>query len=403
MLRLGSSTFFTFGIVLTLLGATQAEMARELGLDLAASGFLGAVLALGMGAGVLIAGPIVDRFSRAPLFAGACLVAAGGMFVIGPHLSYRAIVGVLLITGLGCGFYNTIVNTVVLERAGERGASALAIVHSSATLGAAVGPLVVRAVLGVGHWSFVFHGIGALHCLLAFGGLGLRASARVANPNTRTNTRTKTRAKPNPNTRTKANTRTNSRWRARVVAAPALAALGLVTFAYVGVENGLTLFTVPWAVTLGESERVGQWSISTFWGGLLIGRLSLVVRRAERGLQLLAACGIAGAAIVCISSALSLGPLFLVTVVAGVALGPVYPTTIALAAERVPSASGTALGLVAATGACGGFAIPWLIGAVGDAIGVRPAITLLGAFALVIAGSAFVLARRDAYAAASSS
>jgi fucose permease len=384
---LGSSTFFTFGIVLTLLGATQAEMARELGLDLAASGFLGAVLALGMGAGVLIAGPIVDRFSRAPLFAGACLVAAGGMFAIGPHLDYRAIVGVLLVTGLGCGFYNTIVNTVVLEHAGGRGASALAIVHSSATLGAAVGPLVVRAALGVGHWSFVFHAIGALHCLLAFGGLGLRGAAKT---------------KPRTRTKTKTRTNFNSRWRARWVSAPALAALGLVTFAYVGVENGLTLFTVPWAVTLGESEQVGQWSISTFWGGLLIGRLSLVVRRAERSLQLLAACGIAGAVIVCLSSALSLGPLFLVTVVAGVALGPVYPTTIALAAERVPSASGTALGLVAATGACGGFAIPWLIGSVGDAIGVRPAITLLGAFALVIAGAAFVLARRDAYAAASS-
>jgi hypothetical protein len=116
-----------------------------------------------------------------------------------------------------------------------------------------------------------------------------------------------------------------------------------------------------------------------------------------------AACGIAAATILCISSALALGPVFLVTSLAGIVLGPVYPTTIALAAERVPSAAGTALGVVAAAGASAGFAVPWMIGAVGDVIGVLTAITLLGAHALGVAGAAFSLAKRDAYAAASSS
>jgi fucose permease len=383
VLKLGSTTFFTFGIVLTLLGATQAEMARDLGLGLTASGFLGAVLALGMGAGVLIAGPIVDRFPRAPLFAGACLVSAGGMFAIGPHLGYAALVGVLLVCGLGCGFYNTLVNALVLERAVDRGVSSLAIVHSSATLGAAVGPLVVRAALGVGHWSLVFHAVGALHCLLALGALGLRG-------------------RPGERLGLSASRSPRSDEPTVLLSAPALAALGIAAFAYVGLETGLTLFTVPWAVHGGASERVGQWSISTFWGGLLIGRLFLVVRRAEPALRLVAACGIAAATILCISSSLALGPVFLVTASAGVVLGPVYPTTIALAAERVPSAAGTALGVVAAAGASGGFAIPWLIGAVGDVVGVLTAMTLLGAHALVVAGAAFILAKRDAYAAASS-
>jgi fucose permease len=181
-------------------------------------------------------------------------------------------------------------------------------------------------------------------------------------------------------------------------AAPALAALGLVTFAYVGVESGLTLFAVPWAVSRGEPEQVGQWGISTFWFGLLIGRLSLVIRRGDgdKGLQLLAASSFAGAAIVCLSSALALGPLVLVMTLAGIVLGPVYPVTISLAANRVPTAAATALGLVAATGACGGFAIPWLTGAVGDSSGVPLAMTLLGAYALLIAVAAIALFQRDA-------
>jgi MFS family permease len=123
VLRLGSTAFFTFGIALTLLGATQAEMARDLSLDLAASGFLGAVLALGLGVGVLIAGPLVDRLPRAPLFAGACLLAAAGLFAIDPSRGYAGVVACLLVTGVGCGSYNTLTNAVVIERAGARGAT----------------------------------------------------------------------------------------------------------------------------------------------------------------------------------------------------------------------------------------------------------------------------------------
>src|SRR4029077_2806150 len=107
-LWLGSSAFFTFGIVLTLLGATQAEIARALSLDLAASGFLGAILALGIGGGVLLAGPLVDRFPRAPLMVGSCLLCALGFFAIGPQRSYLELVAALIVIGLGCGVYDTL-------------------------------------------------------------------------------------------------------------------------------------------------------------------------------------------------------------------------------------------------------------------------------------------------------
>lgn len=400
MIALGSCTFFIFGIVLTLLGTTQAEMARELGLDLARSGFLGAMMALGMGAGVLIAGPVVDRFERAPIYAGACVLTGVCLAAVGPGISYAGIVSLLFAAGLGCGAFNTIVNAVVIESAGARSAAALAVVHSCATLGATVGPLGVRALLAAGHWSAVFQAIGALHLLLACAALRLRNSrprastidrARGSTSEERGESASASVRDPTPAlplTAAGAATLRDSRL--------PLLMLGCVTFAYVGVETGLTLFAVPWAAEQAVSEKLGQWSISAFWGGLLLGRLLLALQRSSRGLQLLAACGIAGAAIVCTSSVLGLGPLVLVTAVAGLAIGPVYPTTIALAAARVPSAPGTALGLVAATGACGGFAIPWYVGAVGDAMGVRLAIALLGVHLCVITAAALALAARDA-------
>jgi fucose permease len=376
VLRLGSATFFTFGILLTLLGATQAEVARDLSLDLAASGFLGAVLALGLGAGVLVAGPLVDRFARAPLFAGACLLSAAALLAIGPGLGYAGIVVLLLLVGLGCGVYDTLVNTLVVERNPQRSASALAIVHSAATVGAAGGPFLVRFLLNHGHWSLVFHALGWMHLALAVCAYSLRGSRPQG----------------------RASHAAPVKSRSAFLLAPAMIAFSVVMFAYVGVENGVTLFAVPWAVSLAEPERMGQWSISAFWFGLLIGRLSLIVRRSQRGLQLLAASGLIGGVIICASSALQLGPLVLVTMVAGIAIGPVYPITIALVAERMPAAAGTALGVAAAMGACGGFAIPWLVGAVGDALGLQVALIVLGAHAFVIAIAALAFANSYARA-----
>jgi nitrate/nitrite transporter NarK len=70
----------------------------------------------------------------------------------------------------------------------------------------------------------------------------------------------------------------------------------------------------------------------------------------------------------------------------------VYPVMIALTGRYFPGA-GTALGLVAGAGACGGFVLPWISGVVGDAFDARYAIAVLGASAAVIAVGALVLGR----------
>jgi hypothetical protein len=76
---------------------------------------------------------------------------------------------------------------------------------------------------------------------------------------------------------------------------------------------------------------------------------------------------------------------------AGLALGPVYPLLIALTGVCFPRA-GTALGLVSGAGAAGGFALPWLAGAIADALAVPHAIGALGLAASVIALGALALA-----------
>ena len=79
MLPLGSAAFLLFGVVLVVLGACHDGLVASLELDHTAFGLLGAALSAGIGAGVLAAGPIVDRYPRRPLFVLSTLIVAAAL------------------------------------------------------------------------------------------------------------------------------------------------------------------------------------------------------------------------------------------------------------------------------------------------------------------------------------
>jgi fucose permease len=368
VLILSLTSFFTFGVVLVLLGVNQAEMARDLSLDLAASGLLGAAMALGLGVGVTCAGPLVDRLPGRRLFVAACLLTSVALWTVQPSMSYARTLTHVVLIGIGCGGYDTVLNVATFDRFKTRAASALAALHAAATAGAALGPSLILWGRAGGHWTQSFHGLAALHLVFACWGALTPMPARVVSARAHAGSLAK-------------------------LASPALFGLALIAFAYVGVESSLTLFAVPWAQSQHAAEALGHSGISALWLGLFVGRLALALQRRPPGAAWLVACGLGGAAVVCSASAFSLGSLVWVLGAAGLALGPVYPLMISLAARRFPEAVGTASGLASGAGALGGFSLPWLAGSVGDAISMRAAIAAIGSCSLLIALAALALAR----------
>jgi fucose permease len=370
MLVLCAAAFFVLGIALVILGVHQAELARALALDLTESGLLGSMLALGLGIGVVSAGPLADRRARKPIFVASCAAAGALLLGFAPPRSYAWSLVLITLIGVACGFYETLVNVIVVQRYRERASGALALVHSAATAGAAAGPLILRMVSAASGWPRSFQLLGVLHLLLAAAALALRVPAPSAQA---------------PAVRTSHAPGGLSRY--------ALTALALVGFAYVGVESVLTLFAVPWAQQRGELASAGQAGISGFWQGLLVGRLLLALRPAAGGAPLLAACGMLGAMCILAIEQFALKPFALALGVTGLVLGPIYPMMITLTAQRFPRAAATALGLVAGAGACGGFVVPFVCGWVADTAGLARASALLVGCALAIALSASWLAR----------
>lgn len=366
MIPFASAGFLVFGVVLVLVGANQAELARDLSLDLSRSGLLGAVLALGIGLGVAGSGPLVDRLPRRALFVGSALLAAAALLFFDTRMSFARALTQMALLGVGIGCHETLINASVSELHGARAARPLLLVHAAVTLGAMLAPPAIGWLAEHSHWTASFRATGAAELALAAGALGVRF--------------------PDP---PQAGSAAHAPLRA--VASPALLPFLVVGFAYVGVESALTLFAVPYATqALSLAESTGRTAISALWLGLLAGRLALLALRREIDARLLVGAGLAGALVLGAGIGARISELALVYAGTGFVLGFVFPVMIALAAQRFPEARGTATGLVAGAGALGGFAVPWLHGALGDRAGVAAALLALVPWCAAVALSALV-------------
>jgi fucose permease len=370
LLALGFSAFLVFGVVLVLLGANQSEMARDLGLDLADSGLMVAVLSGGLGIGVVAAGPLIDRFPRRPIFLTATGIAAVALFSFGHDIDFARVVILVGLLGLGLGVYDTLISTLISERYHEDSARPMAAVHSAACLGAMLGPLFVAWVVADIHWSASFRWLGAAHLLL--GGVALFVPL------------------PPPIRAMADDDETAGDLRLRP-----LLPLALVAFAYVGVEGSVTIFAVPYTEAgLGLGEAEGQRAISGFWLGLLIGRLGLLAVRRNIDARLLVAAGLAGSVTLGGSVALGIRAPGLTLGATGLTLGFVFPLMASLVGERFSRSRATAIGLAMGAAASGGFAIPWIHGAIGDRFGIDIAVGALAFWCLVIAAAALASLRQ---------
>jgi MFS family permease len=369
---LGFASFFCFGLVLVLLGANQAGFERDLGLDLAETGLLAAMLALGLLIGVVGAGPLFDRFPRRPLFVVAAATAGAALLAIGPGTSFAGTCVLIAMIGIGTGAYDTLFNASVVEHYGERAAKPMSIMHSATTVGAVLCPVLAAAIATRWHWTRSFHVVGAAHLFLVI------AAFRVHFPPPK-------RELPG---HVSGSVTQKSLFSARLLP------FAVVVFAYVGLEGALTVFAVPYSTDgLGLSTLRGQTAISAFWFGLLLGRLGPLLLPGGLGARALIAAGLIGAVSIAVGVSLGGGNIELIFGGFGVATGCVYPIAISLVGQQFPRSRGTAAGLTAGAGAIGGFAIPWLTGVVGDDFGITAAIGSLTLWSVLIAIGGFAAKR----------
>lgn len=370
MLALGFAAFLIFGVVLVLAGASQDALAAALGLDLARSGFIASTLSLGVFAGMLLAGPLVDRFPRRPLYVASILCCGAPLVLVSPDMSYPRLLAYIALLGIGGGFYDILLTVVCVQRYGTHAARMVTFLHAAATLGAVIGPFIIAFLTGHGGWTVAFRVTGFAYLAYALWAAAARMPAPVQHGHD------------------------GGGAPLRDIFAPRILALCAVAFAYVGVEAGVTIFSVPYAHGgLGLDPDRGRSAISALWFGLLLGRLALVGYRGVVDARVLVGGGAVGAVLFGAGVIAGVPQVELIFACAGFALGPSFPVFATLAAQAAPRAAGRATALVAGMGAFGGFAVPWLTGIVGDAAGIRLAMSTFTFWLAAIAAGALLAHR----------
>jgi fucose permease len=371
MIALCYCGFLCLGLVLTLLGANQADLARDLELDLARTGMLASALAMGLLVGTIGAGPLYDRLPRRPIFVAAILVTATALFGFGSDIGFQEALFRFAWVGLGAGAYDTMFIAAIADRYGERSAKPMSLLHTGTAIGAIIGPLLVAAIATRWHWTRSFHAIGIIHLVVAAVCLRIRLPEH---------TRSARPAAAGPH----------------AALSIAIAPFVIVVFAYLGLETALAVFAIPYASD-GLSLDVirGQAAISAMWFGLLTGRLGTFLLRGNVDGRLLIGSGLLGCAAIAVGATVGANQIEILYFCVGFLLGPVFPVTIALAGQRFPNSLGSVVGLSVGLGSTGCFVIPWLTGALGDQTGIAFAIKWVSAWALVIAlGGALILRGR---------
>ena len=393
MIGLAAGAFFAFGALLVLFGANGTEIIETLSIDDERLGLVGSMLSLGLGVGILAAGPAVDRAPRRPLFLAACGVVILATTTVGPWTSFSALLVHTICIGLGAGFYETLLNATIVERSGEKASRRLLFVHAAATLGAAATPLAIAALREsvALPWFESFRLAGLLHVAIALLSFTTTMSARgpaagIGRAPTVTTTPVPTPAMTEaaaPNDRPRRSDPT------------ALGAVCLATFAYVGIESAFTLFVARHSqLSLGLDAVRGDAAISALWIGLLIGRIVAGLSPFAPGAGWVAAWAAAASGVILAFGLGAIAAPELVMALTGFSLGGAFPILIALAGMSLPDRAGTAVGLAAGIGSLGGFVVPWLTGHVAMAAGLSTAFAALAGWMWLLAGAAAVVHRR---------
>jgi FHS family glucose/mannose:H+ symporter-like MFS transporter len=354
---------FTYGVLVSFLGATLPELRARLDFDIERGGTLFSILYLPQIVMVIVAGPLIDRFGKRPVLAVGALVCAATMVGVAYAPAYALLAVLVFVLGLAGSFLNTGSNTLVPDLYPEGSSSALNLGNIFFGLGAVFFPLLIALLA-------VHLGVRPTLWLIALLMAGLGLAVLVENF-------------PAP----RAASGFDWKEARRAAFDPAVINLSWVLFFY----SALEISTGGWLRTYLEQEfRVSaptsRWLLTLFWTALMLGRLaaSRIVKKVRGpGLVLQASVG-AVVGLVLIALATDKWVATAGIVVCGLSYAPVFPTTAGTASTYFPKHFGTVFGIMMATGLIGGLVLPAVVGYVAKASTVRAGFWLLAGTAALL-------------------
>jgi MFS transporter, FHS family, glucose/mannose:H+ symporter len=361
-----------FGVTLTTLGAVLPPLITRYGLDRSDAGSLLAVMSLGILAGSLIFGPVVDRFGYRPVLVAGALGVGLGLAAIawapGPSLLTPA----MLMFGCGGGLLNGATNALVADITPQQRDSGLALLGVFFGIGAFGVPLALGLLL---EWATYTAIVGGLTLLVAVPLFDFMV-VRFPPPK---------QARGFPLRRVGALLGDATLW-----------LVGLLLFFQSGMEITLGGWSAQFVrEVLGLSEDRSILVLSLFWVGMVAARLVLTQLLRYRPAAVVfpgfLAVALAGAGLLLAGRSIAAAGAGLFLLGFGLASG--FPILLGFLGGLYQDLTGTAFSAVFVMALVGGSSLPYLTGVLGDRQGLRASL-LVVPIGLLAQGGLFLLLRR---------
>jgi len=366
-----------FGMAMALLGAVLPVVSERVHIQLGQVGTLIAGLDLAMLASMLGLGVVMDRYGKKwPLVGGSALVGAG-LPVIAAAGEWRMLLVGAMLLGAGGGALNGATNTLVadLHTDPRKKTAALNLLGVFFGFGALLLPFVIGALLEELGLERILHVAAGFSLALAAACLALRFPPAK-------------RAEGVP-----------LREVGRLARQPLVILFALMLFCQSGNEFTLAGYTATYlGRDLGFAVREASYWLAGYWGVGMATRIiwSRVLLRAKGPPVVMGSALATAAGIVLLATARSSAAGGLGVLVTGASIAGIYPTVLGQAGSRFEEHSGTVFGILFAVALTGGMALPWVVGQLAEARGLRAGLLVTAAASLAVCGLQVVVSRRTA-------
>ena len=367
MLILAASVaIFIYGMIAAMLGTILPELSDRFHLSPKQNGTIASAQALGLILASLAVGPLLDNEGKKiGLVLGLALISIA-LFALPRSPSFRNIVILLFLLGVGGGILVTAANSLVSDVSETHRGTALNLVNLFFGLGGFATPFIAANLLGK-NWVHLCYTVASLTLVT----LAIQVFTPMPGP-TGSGRFVLAAAVP-------------------LLGRPLLFLIGFFLFLYITCEVGIWNWLVRHLIAQGvaESRALNILSLG-FALGLLIGRagiLPILIRVPAITVTLTASIAMAVTTFLILrtkSPTTAMGLVFL----AGLSMAPVFPTTLAIVGDAFPRMTGTAIGFVITCGWTGLAVSSRIIGAIAgsDPLRLKKALLLIPASAVLMVG-----------------
>jgi fucose permease len=183
---------------------------------------------------------------------------------------------------------------------------------------------------------------------------------------------------------------------ARLVRQPLVLTFSFLLFFESGNEFILGAYLTTYLTRdLRATISVASYLLAAYWGALMLGRvmLSRATLHRSAGSVILASALAVAASMTLLLTARSILTAAISVILLGLSIAMTFPTVLGLAGSSYATHSGTVFGILIGLALAGGMTLPWLVGKLAEAWGVRKGLFVVAFNALAVFGLQLVAQR----------